>query len=389
MFVNTTSLPHLLTPADYFSVEQHDRERQAIFGTAWHLVGTTDELSRDGDFLTVDVLGQSVQIRNFAGQCVAFSNVCAHRHCLLTHEHRGNSSQPRCQYHGWEYRADGRTARIPQAKNFAGINRDTLRLPIYRVETCGQLLFVSLEPEGQGLPEFLGPLYETCKQRFGPPWSLFLRADTDYPVNWKIPVENSLEAYHVPYIHPQTFGEDPGDARSQHVLNERNTSFGTQLPFDAHSRIDNWFQRGEAWFLRRLGLQPTGEYWQHHVFPNLLLSFTDAVSLCHAVVPTGPASSRAIVRQFGLNGTGCPAGAQILAAGWGRIAAQITRRILLEDQALYPDIQAGLKCSSHAGILGRCEERIHRFQQVIKQQTHADATMEDVRLRLPVPTHSA
>ena len=101
------------------------------------------------------------------------------------------------------------------------------------------------------------------------------------------------------------------------------------------------------------------------MFPNLLLSFTDAVSLCHAVIPTGPTTSRAIVRQFGLNGLDGPTTARLLARGWGRMAAEITRRILLEDRALYKDIQRGLESSPHRGILGRCEERIFRFQQYL------------------------
>jgi choline monooxygenase len=367
MFVHSTSLPHLLPPSAYFSREQHEREQQAVLATAWHLVGTWNEVPKDGDFLTTELLGEPLQIRNCNGQLAALSNVCAHRHCLLTHERRGNNPRPRCQYHGWEYHADGQTARIPQARSFAPIDREQLRLATYRVESCGQLIFVSLAAAGEGLRDFLGPMYEVCQDRFGPQWSCFLNADADYPVNWKIPVENSLEAYHVPCIHPQTFGQDPGDARSQHLLNERHTAFGTGLPFDVHSRIGAWFQERESWFLRRLGLQPTREYWQHHCFPNLLMSFTDAISLCHAVIPTGPTTSRAVVRQFGRNGRGQNRGTRLLAAGWGRMAGGITRRILAEDRALYEDIQRGLQSSQHRGILGRCEERIFRFQQYLQQ----------------------
>jgi hypothetical protein len=54
-----------------------------------------------------------------------------------------------------------------------------------------------------------------------------------------------------------------------------------------------------------------------------------------------------------------------LAAAWGRLGAKITRRILVEDMGLYADIQRGLAASPHAGVLGRCEERIHAFQRYL------------------------
>jgi phenylpropionate dioxygenase-like ring-hydroxylating dioxygenase large terminal subunit len=363
MFVHSTRLPHILPPAAYCAPQHFVDERERVLLPAWHLVGTTTDLPRDGDFLTLDLLGRPVQVRNFGGELVALSNVCAHRHCLLSSAKQGHSDRMRCQYHGWEYGADGRTRRIPEARNFAPWDRELAKLPRYRLATCGQLVFVSLAADGPSLADQLGPLDALCRQRFGDGWRPFLSWQPDYGANWKVPIENSIEAYHVPCVHPETFREDPGEQRSQHVLAAGHTSLGTQLPFSAHSRLDASFQRGERWFLGRLGRSSTGEYWQHHVFPNLLFSFTDAVSLCHCVLPTGPGTARAEVRQFGLEGTG-PAG-RLLATGWGRLTAWVTLRILREDQELFPQIQRGLEASTQRGMLGRCEERIHAFQQYV------------------------
>jgi phenylpropionate dioxygenase-like ring-hydroxylating dioxygenase large terminal subunit len=272
----------------------------------------------------------------------------------------------RCQYHGWEYGEDGRTRHIPQPKNFVPLDRDEHRLPTYRLECCGQLVFVSLAEQGPSLRDHLGDLYPVCVERFGPEWEPFLAWEPAIDVNWKIPVENSLEAYHVPCVHPDTFREDPGESRSEHLLGERHTAFGTSLPFSAHSRLDTWYQRSEGWLLRRLGSPVTGRYWQHHVFPNLLFSFTDAVSLCNCVVPAGPVSSRAVVRQFGRVS---PVGGarRWLARRWGQLAAVVTRRILAEDLGMYGDIQRGLCASPQRGVLGRCEERIFVFQDYVRR----------------------
>jgi phenylpropionate dioxygenase-like ring-hydroxylating dioxygenase large terminal subunit len=229
----------------------------------------------------------------------------------------------------------------------------------------------------------LGDFAEICGSRFGDGWRESLAQELDYNVNWKIPIENSLEAYHIPCVHPDTFRQYPGSERSQHILLPHRTAFGTALPFSAHSRIDRWFQNGEGWLMRRLNLEPTGEYWQHHIFPNLLFSFTDAISLCHCVIPTGPRSSHAVVRQYGRTATAASPLRNGLAWAWGRVTAGITRRIMQEDIQLFSDLQRGLDASPNLGLLGACEERIHAFQQFVVEHCDKPAAVASALSEIP------
>lgn len=379
-FLSSTRLPHVLPPSSYWAEEHYQRERQELHLSGWHLVGCAEDLARPGDFLTCELLGHPIQIRNFDGQLRALSNVCAHRHCLLTHRAQGHSSRMRCQYHGWEYALDGSPRRIPAPKNFVPYEGAREGLPNYRVETCGQLVFVSPQTDGPDLQEYLGDFFAVAEEHFGNRWRRSMTWRPSYPVNWKIPIENSLEAYHVPCVHPNTFREDPGEQRSTHRLERRRTAFQTTFPFSPHSRLDAWYQRVEGTVVRTLGVGPTGTYQQHHVFPNLLFSFTDAISLCHCVIPTGARSSQAVVCQFGRSEhwRGVRRG---IASLWGKVAAAVTKRILVEDMALYPDIQRGLERSPHRGVLGRCEERIHAFQAYV--QTAVDDEDQAAGARSP------
>ena len=365
MFLHSTRLPHLLSPDCYRGEAWYAREVSEVLRGAWHVVCSRDDLAQPGDFLTCELFGVPLQLRNFAGEIRALSNVCAHRHCLISSFERGNSPRMECQYHGWEYDGDGRTRKIPQPKNFAPFERDQHLLEAYRVETCGALVFASLAEEGASLREHLGDLYERVAERFGEGWKNFLRWNPNYAANWKVPLENAIEAYHVPFVHPHTFREDPGAERSTHVLNEQHTWFGTDLPFSPHSRIDTWFQRCEGWLMRRLGETPQGRYEQHHIFPNLLFSFTDVVSMCQCVIPTGPTHCRAVVRQFGNVGQRASGLARWISNVWGRIEAAVSRGILQEDLAMFAEIQRGLEASRKTGLLGACEERIWKFQQYI------------------------
>jgi choline monooxygenase len=361
MFHSPTALPHLLKPADYYDIEIAKREKQLVLEDAWHLVGTTDQLRKEGDFFTLTLLGHPLQVRRFKDEIAALSNVCAHRHSLISSVACGNSSAMACQYHGWEYGADGYTRKIPCAKDLAPIDRSQFRLKKFAIETCGQLIFVRIAEEGQDLREHLGPLYEKITYGTGEGRKLFLRWSPEYPSNWKVAIENSLEAYHVESVHPNTFRSSPGETRSEHILNERHTAFGSDLPF-AHSKMDELFQRWEGWVVKRLGIEPTRRYWQHHVFPNLLCSFTDAVTLIHCVLPISANQSKSFVLQFSPISTSF-GWRRMLANIWGRLEAFCTKRILDEDLQMYEKIQSGLNASYHQGRLARSEERIHRFQE--------------------------
>src|SRR5439155_10176060 len=136
----------------------------------------------------------------------AYLNVCAHRHSRLRSEPAGHDPHFRCQYHGWEYRPDGRTAKIPDAGCFRPWDRENACLRTFRTATCGGLVFVSLSDDSPPLDEFLGPFHDTCRAWFAPPYGLKWTWQTDYRANWKIPIENSLESYHVPCLHAKTFG---------------------------------------------------------------------------------------------------------------------------------------------------------------------------------------
>lgn len=363
MFVSPTSLPHLLAPSDYTTAERYAQELTLMRRT-WHVIGTMGELAKDGDFITTDIAGVAVQVRNFGGTLCALSNVCSHRHCLISSKTCGNSPRMQCQYHGWEFHADGQTGRIPEPKNFVPFERDKFRLASYKVATVGQLVFVNIDKDAPSLTDFLGQdFFAFLDLRFGEGWKMSLRWQPDYPANWKVPIENSLEAYHVPNVHPNTFKVDPGEDKSEHLLLPHRTAFFAKLPFSPHSRIDALFQQSEGRVVRWLGYEDTRNYSQHHVFPNLLFSFTDAMSLCHTIMPTSPNSSRAVVRQFGRMPRVGRQHMRPIAWLWSWLTATLNKHILKEDLTMFQSIQDGLERSPHTGILGRCEERLHAFQQ--------------------------
>ena len=376
MYHAATSLEPLLKPEDYFAPESFELEKRTIFANSWHPVGVASSVQKSGDFLSAEIMGVSLLVRNFDGDLVALRNVCAHRQCKLVSAAKGKAERLKCPYHGWEYGADGQTRKIPAATNFPNFDRSTHRLDRFSLETCGDLMFVRFSEQGPSLKEWMGEYFDLFSQWFSQPqFKMQLERRIDYPANWKIPVEASLESYHIPEVHPHTFGEDPAEAGSDHFFTNRGSSFEATLA--APRFIDRALRVWERTLLGFMRVESLGQYQHYHVYPNLLVSHTDSLALVHYVLPTGPTASIGCGWYFARQPDRGGWVRRMTAAAWGRFTGGLTFQVLNEDLAMYPKIQAGTASASRAGLLGRCEERLFSFQQHVHalRQTHAPETV--------------
>lgn len=370
MYLTPVSLQPPLAPIDFVSAEAWKRERRAVFASSWQLVASASQLQRPGSFITVELLGVPVVIRNFGGELVALRNVCAHRQSILATKPAGCSPTLKCPYHGWEYGADGRTRKLPGATNFPKFDHAHYCLDKFALEQCGDLVFIRLSSQGPTLREWIGERFEILEDWFSTSsHHLALHCRYDYVANWKIPVENSLESYHIPYIHPNTFHTDPAEANSTHIIHDTGTCFTAR--FHPPRLIDDILDRAEIWVMHRLGAPPTGIYHHHHIFPNLLISHTDTTSFVQMVHPSGPASSFSLIWQYGLGGTQQKLIPRMISYAWGKFTASLTRTIVTEDISVYALVQAGAAGSRQPGILGRCEERLYASQKYVRDRIDA------------------
>jgi phenylpropionate dioxygenase-like ring-hydroxylating dioxygenase large terminal subunit len=358
VFVHQSQLSHLLTPADYFSPATYAVELQRLFRPGWHVVASKAQLRRHGDFLTRDLLGQPVLVRNIDGEIHSFLNVCAHRHCLLTHEPAGRDPDFRCQYHGWEYGADGGTRRIPDARCFRPFDRENARLRKFRTETCGELVFTCLDDDTPPLVDQLGAFNDEASCWFAPPFRLAWTWETTYAANWKVVVENSLESYHIPCLHRKTLGVVPPEDTCRHELAERHTTFNTPETFSWISRIQNML-------VRSLGQRPTNIYTHHHAHPHMTFISMDVMRMVQMVLPTSPTTARHLAWVYTLHGTRHNPWAWLVRQVLSGLVVKVARQVLLEDAGIFADIQKGLEASVHLGVIGTREERIYAFQKYL------------------------
>lgn len=382
MFVHQHRLRHLLRPEHYYCPEHYQRELERLFRPAWHPLAARAELARPGDFLTFDLFGTPVLVRNCDGEVRAFLNVCPHRHARLTDQPRGHCDRLRCQYHGWEFAADGRTGRIPEAKAFRPWDRENARLKTFLVEWCGDILFVNLSDDPVPLRDWLGPAWEPW-QDFREPYRYALTWEQDFPCNWKVVLENSLESYHIPLVHPHTFRDMPTEENSWHELTERYSSYKTIAPYDLPGRLTDWL-------VGRMGQQVTHEYWHRLVCPHTTSSSLDVTRLMMCVFPTGPTTCRYRSILFTLRGTRRGPLTWLAYRFLRAMAKWVSRRVFDEDAAIYPAVQMGLQASPHRGVIGVREERIYVFQKYVLQTCGLPVPDEaDEPIAEPVPSVAA
>ena len=361
MFVHQSQLRHSLRPDQYTSESQYRAELRHLFTPAWHPIATTGDLARPGDFLTFDLLGTPLLVRNAGDHLVAFLNVCPHRHSLLTTKAKGNAGHLRCQYHGWEFDHDGRTGKIPDARVFRPWDRENACLRKFRVGTCGELVFVCLSDAAPSLREWVGPLWDVWAGGFGGMYRHAATWERDFACNWKVVLENSLESYHIPQVHPKTFKDFPPEANAWHELDPRYTTFRTIPPNDFPTR----FQR---WVSRRVGGPVTDEYWHRVLHPHATASSLDSFRMMQCVFPTGPTTCRYRCIFFTLRGRLRNPVPWLLARVQSWIATLVARKVFAEDASIYDGVQRGLEASPHCGVIGTREERIHVFQEYVLRE---------------------
>ncbi len=359
----TGSLKPLITPERYYDPAAHEQEQQLLKRCAWQLVTTTDSLKRSGDYWAGQVLGSPILVRNQDDQLLAYGNVCSHRHCQMLPDGTGHQASIRCPYHGWHYGADGLTRRLPKAALFPKFEREAYRLTCYQVEACGQLVFVCLDPRAGSLRDWLGEFFQAFQEATAiDRWRLNLLTTRTCEANWKVLIEGSLESYHLDEVHANTLGADPGEAETEHFRRPKGSQFKTSWRGNGRS------ERLEEWSIRYLTGHFDPTYRHLHVYPNLMASFTDSLSLIYQIVPVTAESSRMHVYGFGRLASRPGWLRRVWSAGMRRAAARIAIKILDEDAAIFPKVQQGKHGAADSGIFGRCEERLYWFEQYLTER---------------------
>lgn len=216
------------------SPDYHYFEQAEWLAKTWLFVGRGSDIANPGDAKTIPGFPMFL-IRDGNGTVRVFHNACRHRgHRLVTTGCEGLTRLV-CPYHKWAYELDGRLARTP---NFAGAGihtSDTLvpdehgLVPV-RSDVWHDWIFINIEGNAEPLESFVAPMATKLDfADFGALRHFLTMERREIPANWKICLENTMEPYHVPYVHATTAAGQP---LSDHymVLDDPITGSAIDIP---------------------------------------------------------------------------------------------------------------------------------------------------------------
>lgn len=252
-----------------------EEEKEKVFSRTWQLVGRAEQVAEAGDYFTATVADEPVVVaRGGDGELRAFSNVCRHRAGPVA-EGCGRRRAFQCGYHGWTYALDGRLLGTPEFDGVECFTKEANGLPQFKAETWGGLVFVNINPGCAPLAEALEDLPDHAQLSALVGARLAARKDWHIDCNWKVYVDNYLEGYHIPIVHPSLNRElDYAKYRT-----ETRRYYSIQ-----HSPI----KRVESARLRQGEGGGGGEAQFFWLFPNLMLNVYPDNYSTNLIVPLGP-----------------------------------------------------------------------------------------------------
>ena len=256
-------------------------EYRNVFGRTWQLVGHASQVAEAGAYFATTVGNEPVLIaRGQDGALRAMSNVCRHRAGPVA---KGSGKRPsiQCRYHGWTYALDGRLIGTPEMEGIECFDRAEVVLPAFRIEEWNGLLFVNLDGEASPLGEFFGDLTGEMPPNDYGSFRLAARKDWELNCNWKVYVDNYLEGYHIPVVHPGLFREiDYPNYRT-----DVRTHYSIQIaPTKRPERI------------RTAGGETSVKYFW--IYPNLMLNVYPDNFSTNLIVPLGPQRTLTIFEWY-------------------------------------------------------------------------------------------
>jgi choline monooxygenase len=202
-FVVSQALERATSLASWFyeDTQVFALEKDFIFHPSWQLLGHESRLLHVGDHVVGEVAGVPICVlRDDARNLRAFHNVCRHRAGpLLLHDGCGARSL-QCRYHGWTYNLQGQLRSAPEMDLVQGFDSTLISLPEARLEQWQGLVFVTTGVV-PSLVELMQGLEHYTIEDLGL-FQFHRRVAYEIRCNWKVYVDNYLEGYHLPHVHP-------------------------------------------------------------------------------------------------------------------------------------------------------------------------------------------
>jgi len=332
----------------YLDANVLEREKAEIFGRAWQIVGRREQVANTGDYFCAQLLGEPLLItRGKGGELRGFYNVCRHR-AGPPAEGCGNRKVFRCGYHGWTYSLDGHLLNAPEMEGTENFRFADFSLKPVQVAEWGLWVFVNLDDNAAGLPGFLGKLPQQVARFEFEKLKLFERRDYIMDCNWKVYIDNYLEGYHLPSVHPGLNRELDYSAYAIETYQNYSRQWSPIRGPENESTTQRRYSQAK-------GDDIADYYW---IFPNWMLNcYPDNMSL-NIVLPLGLEKTLAIFEWYFSD--------EAIKTDAPQTTVKFSDEIQIEDGAICEAVHKNLKSRAYdRGRFSAKQERcVHHFHKL-------------------------
>jgi choline monooxygenase len=319
-------------------------EKERIFARTWQVVGRVDQLREDGAFVTTDIGDEPIVVTNDKGTLRGFHNVCLHRGGPVA-SGCGKRKTLQCKYHGWTYSLRGDLLKAPEMEGVAKFSPSEMRLHAIQVDTFGPLVLANLDPKAAPLATFLEDIPARTARFDLASMKYVTRRNYEVACNWKIYVDNYLEGYHVPLVHPGLHKELDYDAYrvdTKRYYSYQHAPVRASAPtYAGEDRVDY--------------------FW---IFPNLMLNVYFGQMQTNVIVPLSHDRTLTIFEWYAASPPEDPS----RDAEWTKLSA-FSHEVQEEDIAICEAVQKNLR--SRAYDRGRYsvkrENGVHHFHGLLHE----------------------
>ena len=331
----------------------HLFDQQAVFARSWQWMGRTAEVRAVGDHIVAEAVGKPViAVRGNDKVLRGFFNVCKHRAGPLAFA-SGNARQLQCKYHGWTYTLEGQLRAAHEMQEARGFDMSCIHLDPVQVSEWQGFVFAVLEEPAVALDQVLTGIEERIAPLRLAALHFHMRVVYEMHCNWKVYVDNYLEGYHLPHVHPGL----------NKLLDYR--SYATHTA--------EWYSWQQSPVSGGRGPYAGGEAQYYFVFPNLMLNILPGRLQTNLVVPVAHNHCRVLFDYY-YSDTESEAARALIAEDL-RFSDEVQR----EDIFICERVQQGLESGAYtAGRLSpKREAGVHHFQELVRKSYRRVLTGKD------------
>lgn len=337
-------------PSTWYTVEgYHQLDQTFLFPRNWQAIAHLSQLTSPGDCITASVADNPVVVvRGKDGLLRTFYNVCRHRGGPLMMQD-GNCTMLQCKYHGWTYHLDGSLRGVPRWDRVDLFDKKDYGLVPIRHEVWQDLVWICLDEADVALSTLVDGIASRVAgdgRDLLAGLQFYKRVVYDVNCNWKAYVDNYLEGYHLPHVHPDLC--DLLDIQK----------YVTETA-EYHSLQYSPFQAGDS--LYGAG---GGEAYYFFIWPNFMLNIIPGRLQTNRVIPIAADRCQVVFDYFydDIKSESAIARAEA--------DMEYAHKVQLEDVEICEYVQRGL--ASRAYDRGRfsveCEEGVYHFQSLLKHE---------------------